>query len=63
MRTLEQSLKRKKIDCNVETENHIYNGLAIHLIKLIPSKDLQCIVKHEHCVQIGKQKQWEIYTS
>lgn len=61
MNTLEYSLRRKKIDCIVETRTHWYAGSAKLLLKEIPQEDLAILVRYEHCTRIGNQRQWNIF--
>lgn len=59
--TLENSLKRKSIDCFVETKKHWYAGNASYLLKEIPAEDLKVPVRAESCFRMGNQRQWEIF--
>lgn len=63
MRTLEESLRRKRIDVAVSTKEHDYAGLAKDVLSLLTDDEKKTPVIYEYLATSGSERQWTIETN
>ncbi|WP_195514445.1 hypothetical protein [Enterococcus sp. 1001283B150225_161107_E12] len=60
METLKEALKRRKIECRVETPDFFYCGFASDLLEEISEKELSLEVKRKRLEYLYGDKRWDI---
>ncbi|MFB8449847.1 hypothetical protein ACFC3Z_12265 [Enterococcus thailandicus] len=58
--TLEKALKRRRVECRVETPDNYYCGMPIDLLEIIEKKELELVVKSKRLEYLFGDKRWDI---